>query len=573
MSVNDVDAWTDSMVVLSWLSGNPQRFKTYVGNRIAQIVNRIPSEQWKHVSGTDNPADCASRGLFPSVLVSHELWWNGPAWLISPPWEWPNQSPLTVDCSVISDESVCHIAAETSIKSTCVVSLDHYSSFEHLQRIIAWIIRFVHNCQPRKFERHSLSYLTASELCFAETYLCTIIQTDHFSMEINCVQPLPKGNCLLPPSSLLDSNGLLRVGGRQRHSKLSYSKVHPVILHVKHPITRLIILSEHKRLLHAGPALMMSSLARRFHIIRVRQTIRSVTRQCTTCRRWSIEPKPQSLGQLPIERLTPGPVFDKTGLDYAGPLHIKYGHVRKPTTVKAYVCVFVSLTVKAVHLELVTDLTSEAFLACLRRFIARRGYPSLLWSDDGSNFMGTNCEIKEIIDFLKEQTTQKNISEFCSINHIKWKFIPEHSPHFGGIWEAAVKSFKTHLKRIVGNVRLTYEETSTVLTQIEACLNSRPLVPVNAPDDDSIEVLTPGHFLIGQHYPTLHFHIVQFRSFDAGICVNNWYIIFGNDGHWSIYLPYRKCTSGNIHQGACLSVTWYFSLKMKSYPPSGPSQT
>ncbi len=140
---------------------------------------------------------------------------------------------------------------------------------------------------------------------------------------------------------------------------------------------------------------MTSSLARRYHIIRIRQTIRSVTRQCTNCRRWAIKPKPQLLGQLPIERLTPGSVFDKTGLDYAGPIHIKYGHTRKPTIVKAYVCVFVSLTVKAVHLELVTDLTSEAFLACFRRFIARRGYPSLLWSDHSSNFIGANREIKD----------------------------------------------------------------------------------------------------------------------------------------------------------------------------------
>ncbi len=94
---------------------------------------------------------------------------------------------------------------------------------------------------------------------------------------------------------------------------------------------------------------------------------------------------------------------------------------------------------------------------------------------------------------MKEQTTQKTISEFCAAKHI-----PERSPHFGGIWEAAVKSFKNHLKRIVGNVKLTYEETNTVLTQIEACLNSRPLVPIDTPDDDSIETLTPSHFLIGQ---------------------------------------------------------------------------
>lgn len=113
---------------------------------------------------------------------------------------------------------------------------------------------------------------------------------------------------------------------------------------------------------------------------------------------------------------------------------------------------------------------------------------------------------------MKKPTTQKLISEFCSIKHIQWKFIPEHALHFGGIWEAAVKSFKKHLKRGVGDVRLTYEEISTVLTQIEACLNSRPLVPINTPDEDSIEILTPGHFLIGQPLTTLPDPSFSYRS-------------------------------------------------------------
>ena len=170
------------------------------------------------------------------------------------------------------------------------------------------------------------------------------------------------------------------------------------------------------------------------------------------------------------------------------------------------------MTVKAVHLELITDLTSEAFLACLRRFVSRRGYPSLLWSDHGSNFVGANRELKEIMNFLKLQITQKNVSEFCSAKSVEWKFIPQRSPHFGGLWEAAVKSFKTHLKRIVGDVRLTYEEMSTVLAQIEACLNSRPLVALSSLDDDSIEVLTPGHFLIGQPLVTLPDPALSYRS-------------------------------------------------------------
>ena len=164
---------------------------------------------------------------------------------------------------------------------------------------------------------------------------------------------------------------------------------------------------------------------------------------------------------------------------------------------KAYVCVFVALSVKAVHLELVSDLTTEAFLACLRRFIARRGKPSLVWSDHGSNFVGAARELKDLVKFLDQQKTQKVVSEFCSTQRIQWQFIPERAPHFGGLWEAAVKSLKTHLKRIVGEVKLTFEELSTVLTQIEACLNSRPLVAFPG-SEDGIEALTPGHFLVGR---------------------------------------------------------------------------
>ena len=155
------------------------------------------------------------------------------------------------------------------------------------------------------------------------------------------------------------------------------------------------------------------------------------------------------------------------------------------------------MTVKAVHLEPVSDLTSEPFLATLRRFVARRGKPSLLWSDHGSNFIGANRELKELYEFLLKDKSQQDITDFCSSQGITWKFIPEHSPHFGGLWEAAVKSMKSHLKRVVGDAKLTFEELTTILAQVEACLNSRPLLSVPH-DDNGVEMLTPGHFLIGR---------------------------------------------------------------------------
>ena len=149
-------------------------------------------------------------------------------------------------------------------------------------------------------------------------------------------------------------------------------------------------------------------------------------------------------------------------------MYLKQGSMRTPVIVKAYMCVFVSLLTKAVHVEAVSDLTPEAFLACLRRFISRRGKPTLLWSDHDTNFVGAKRIVQELYQFLKESQTNQAVSDFCSSQGIQWDFIPEHAPHFGGLWESAVKSLKTHS-------RLTFEELTTVLSQIEGCLNSRPL--------------------------------------------------------------------------------------------------
>ena len=272
--------------------------------------------------------------------------------------------------------------------------------------------------------------------------------------------------------------------------KLSYAKRHPVLLPRDHKLVELLIAYEHVRLLHAGPTAVAASLARQFCIVRGRRTIRGKIRNCVTCKRIGARAKPQLLGQLPRARLNPGDVFKDTGVDYAGPLYIKSGSIRKPVFTKCYVAVFVSLSVKAVHLEPVTELTSAAFIATLRRFVARRGLPTTMWSDNGTNFVGAANEIKKLV-------RDQELSDHCSKRGIQWKFTPEHAPHFGGLWEAAVKSFKMHLRRVVGEARLTYEELTTTLAQVEACLNSRPLTPLPEPSD-ALEVLTPGHFLIGK---------------------------------------------------------------------------
>lgn len=518
-----VHAWTDSTIVLAWLQGDPRRFKVYVGNRVAQILDLTPAGCWNHVMSEENPADCASRGDFPSKLLDHDLWWKGPPWLLLPPSEWPKSNSATDEAQEASDElsvTICNLA----VVEEPLIPVDKFSSFARYRRVTAWIIRFIDNCKAKsQGSTPRGGSLNRQELSQAANYWYSVIQKKHFANEIAILKSnsakIPNSSKILSLNPIIDDNGILRVGGRQQKAKFSYASRHPVIVDSKHPLTKLLVKSEHIRLLHGGSLLVSSSLFRNFHIVGGHKVIRSIVRSCVVCRRQTPKPRPQMMGQLPPERITPDAVFEHVGLDYAGPLYLKRGSVRKPTILKSYVCVFVSMSVKAVHLELVSDLSTESFIACLRRFVARRGKPSSIWSDHGTNFVGANRVLKELHAFLLSEKTKEAVCDYCSVQGIDWHFIPERAPHFGGLWDAAVKSLKTHLHRVVGNTKLDFEEMCTVLTQVEAALNSRPLGTI--PLEDGIEVLTPGHFLIGRPIQAIPDHP---QSYQPMTTLRRWYL-------------------------------------------------
>lgn len=201
------------------------------------------------------------------------------------------------------------------------------------------------------------------------------------------------------------------------------------------------------------------------------------------------------MAALPPERVTFSLPFTYTGVDFAGPFSVKSSPLRNAKLLKAYAAVFVCFSTRAVHLEVCSDLSTDAFLAAFSRFISRRGQPKTLFSDNGRNFVGANYKLlKEHSQFLK--SIDKSLMDKYSTQGLNWSFIPPYAPHMGGLWEAAVKSMKSHLKKISTNMNYTFEEFTTLLVRIEAVLNSRPLSPLTE-NPSEILPLTPGHFLRG----------------------------------------------------------------------------
>ena len=169
------------------------------------------------------------------------------------------------------------------------------------------------------------------------------------------------------------------------------------------------------------------------------------------------------------------------------------GHTRKPVLIKSYISIFVCFSNKASHIEIISDLTTEAFLAGLKRFIARRGLSQEIHSDNGTNFLGAKNDLNDLYHFLQSTTTTSAVNKYLLSQRVQWQCIPKRASYFGGLWEVAVKAAKYHLRHVMGTQCLTYEEFATVTCQIESCLNSQPLTPITSHAIDGISALTTGH--------------------------------------------------------------------------------
>ncbi|XP_075158044.1 uncharacterized protein LOC142231314 [Haematobia irritans] len=464
-----IRCWTDSTIVLAWLAKPPCFWATFVANRISKIIEIVNPSEWAHVDSGSNPADLASRGVYPNEIIGNTLWWNGPSWLRKSPDDWPKSNNSTLEAIEIERKS---ISVHFNYFDEFDDVLNRFSSLPRALRVVAYMYRFyfrTHSNFRVSFHRTSAA-VSSSEILMVQNRLISMSQKAFFPneyMALSAKAPLSKSSPILNLNPFCDSEGILRVCGRLVSSTtLSYNEKHPIILPYKCRLSMLLVQFIHDISLHGGNQLVLRLVRTQFWIPRAKNLIKSVINKCKPCIIYKKRCQVQLMSALPPERVDISRPFVHTGLDFAGPFDIKNYTGRACLITKGYVCVFVCFSTKAIHLEATSDLSTPAFLAAFSRFISRQGCPLHIHSDNGTTF------------------------------NISWHFIPPGAPHMGGLWEAGVKSFKAHFKKIAVNLKYTFEEFQTLLARIESCLNSRPLYPMSE-DPSDLNALTPGHFLIG----------------------------------------------------------------------------
>lgn len=494
--------WTDSTTTLSWIVTHPSRWKDFVRNRVATIQQLTSDCSWRYVPGKQNPADCASRGTSIAQLTTHSLWWRGPPWLSRSEEHWPKQPSTPVEPPTEEARPGQTMVMTATQPGTQWELIHRYSNLRTLVRVTATILRSI--LTLRRIPGSSLSTpLTPKDIELATTYWAKSTQAAYFSSELQQLtgnHELPTNHIFHRLTAFIDDQGVLRVGGRLGHASLSYQEQHPVILPRHSPLTTLVISNAHARTLHGGTQLTLAETRQSYWIIGGRAPIKSFILRCMRCARQRGKRAQQLMGQLPPARVQQSRAFHNTGVDYAGPIAIKSWKGRGAKRIKGWIAVFVCMYTSAIHIEVVCDYSADAFIAAYRRFTARRGICHSLYSDCGTTFQGADTAIKQL--FTQGTKESQVIAALLVDDSTQWHFNPPAAPHMGGKWEAAVKSIKFHLKRTMGETSYTLDELTTLLTQIEAILNSRPLQPLSD-DPDDLTTLTPGHFLIGKALTTL----------------------------------------------------------------------
>ena len=561
----EVYFFSDSEITLAWLQGNPNDRATFVRNRLNNIKKVCSKGNYYYIDTKLNPADLASRKCKAGDLIDNPLWWHGPSFLTEKGALGKLEERLYE--TIVENRSkpketearVAKVSHEISVDAIIEIA-NKISGWVGTLKRIGWLRRTV-VCFKTPGTRHK--DLSGMELEEAKWAIIRAYQRQAYNTELDTLSNGKdiKTGLLVGKCAFIDDNGVLRIRSRLQNVKpLEWSQVCPIVLPKLNidpktsdedfnkvcPLTMKLILYFHLEVMHGGVDKVLAALNQEFYLPNGTRTVKSMIYRCVKCRMHKKQVQHQLMGSIPMENVTPSPPFYHVSCDAFGPLQIKHQPGKRTRLNadgeerpggKAWGIIFVCRATRGVHIEVASSLSAEEFLMCFRNFVATRGLPRSVLTDNGTNFKKggdmcvslTSAELtkqlraackskkananaaKVINKYLRRDSEMESMQEAIDYVESKYKgqqviflkgkgdllkfsLSPCYSPWFNGLAESEVKVVKSHLVKIIRTVLLNAAGLHSVLKRIEAVINSKPIAVTKSDDNSRPLVITPAHF-------------------------------------------------------------------------------
>ena len=503
LAIENKIVFSDSEIALHWLTTKKQ-LKVFVANRVEKIKSAGGIE-FQYVATGDNPADLATKPKADVKDLTSELWLHGPKWLKESQENWPKGNVSKITPEVLNEINkkvrpnnliTLPNMEEEGVKNKNPLGMDFRKlkiplTKKNILHVTAYVLRFVNKL--RKQSTNKGRVLTVEEIQEAEKVWIKKSQECNFKEIFKSLEKGERNQMVMQLGIYKDKDGILRSEGRIKNSSLPRDTKFPKLLPPEDQFTELLVRDAHEKLAHAGVAQTLVKMRREYWVPKGRRVIRKVINNCSTCRRYEGGPYIiPTIPSLPETRVRENEAFTHTGLDYFGPLYIKESDENgRNWTSKVWIALFTCMTVRAIHLEVVRDLSTEQFLLALRRFFAIRGVPKEILSDNQPSFKVADKVLQQMWnDTIQSEKLQSYVVE----QGVKWRFLPENAPWMGGFYERMVGEVKRAMRKSLGRNSVNLEQLRTLLPEISAIINSRPLMYVGAEWEGGV-ALTPANFL------------------------------------------------------------------------------
>lgn len=519
-----VKFYCDSKVVLGYICNDSKRFHVYVHNRVHRIRQTTSPEQWHYVPSEQNPADLPTRSVAASQLMD-TIWFKGPDFLYKLPETEKRQHFELIDpeMDVEIRSQVTALVTRLGTKGLTLERFRRFSTWKSLERAISFLKHQVRSHksdiadtpQPACKGWHQCSKpRTPEELTAAKRLIIEIVQRNAYPDEyaaLKAERGVSDSSQLLTLDPYM-SEGLLRVGGRLRYASLDSEMKHPIILPKDNHVTKLLVEHYHAEVKHQGRQFTEGAIrAAGLWIVGGKRLVSSTLHHCVTCRKLRGKLEEQKMADLPPERLNTSPPFTYVGLDVFGPWTVVTRRTRGGAAEsKRWAILFTCMNTRGVHIEVIESMDATSCVNALRRFFAIRGPAKQLRSDRGTNFIAASLELS----IGHPVGGQTSILDYLHSKDCTWEFNPPHASHMGGVWERMIGVTRRILDSMLlqnKHTNLTHEVLCTLMAEVSAIINARPLIPVSS-DPSSPLLLTPALLLTQK--PGLHAPPGDFTSKD-----------------------------------------------------------